>query len=352
VSGRLTVGVIGCGHAAEMHLLALVHVPRFRVAALADQDVAAARRLAPIVPGAVVVADATALLAEPVDVVAVLTSPASHAALAAAAVDAGKHVVLERPIACSAADAAELAARAGSSARAVLMAHNFRHHRHVETLRAAVEAGRFGRVQALRTVGTSTHERGRRFAAYRRSRALGGGTLLDFGVAHFDLWRFLLGDEVTEVTALGRDDDGDDVTASVVGRMRSGVLVTSLFGSRAAEDHAIDIYGDAGRAAASLYRTDGLHFGTSGAFAGALASRIDAVRGAVAAVPRALADRRLGGTYLASYAGLWHAIGRTLVDGVPAVATLDDGRRALAIALAALRSAREGRSVRVEDADA
>ena len=353
MSARLTVGVVGCGHAAEMHLRALAHVPRFRVAALADEDPAAARRLALHLTGtdAAVLSDAAALFAEPVDVVAILTPPASHAPLAAAAIAAGKDVVLERPIACTASDADDLAARARAVGRRVLMAHNFRHHRHVEALRAELAAGRFGRVQALRTVGTSTHERGRRFAAYRRSRALGGGTLLDFGVAHFDLWRFLLGDEVAEVTAFSRDDDGDDVTATVGGRMRSGALVTSLFGNRAAEDHAIEIFGETGRAVASLYRTDGLRFAASGSFAGAPASRLGAAFDGVAAIPRALADRRLGGVYLASYVGLWSALARTLADGVPAVATLDDGRRALAIALAALRSAREGRSVRVEGAD-
>lgn len=352
MNARLTVGVVGCGHAAEMHLRALAHVPRFRVAALADEDPAAAGRLAMNVAGAVVMADATALLAAPVDVVAILTPPASHAALAEAALAAGKDVVVERPLACAAADADRLAAQARNAGRRVLMAHNFRHHRHVEALRTALAAGRLGRVQALRTVGTSTHERGRRFAAYRRWRTLGGGTLLDFGVAHFDLWRFLLRDEVAEVTAFSRDDDGDDVTATVSGRMRSGALVSSLFGNRAAEEHAIEIFGEAGRAAAALYRTDGVRFGTSGTFAGALASRLDGAIGALAVAPRALADYRLGGVYLASYVSLWDAVARTLGDGVPAVATLDDGRRALAIALAALHSAREGRSIRVEDVDA
>ena len=349
---RVNVGVLGCGHAAEMHLRALARVPRFRVTALADADPVAAHSLSRHAPGAVVVANASRLFAEAVDIVAVLTPPAVHASNAAAALAAGKDVVVERPIACTAADADDLAARARATGRRVMMAYNFRHHRHVEALRSALASGALGRVQALRTLGTTTHDRGRRFARYRRSRALGGGTLLDFGVAHFDLWRFLLGDEVTEVTTFSRDDDGDDVTATVTGRMRSGALVTSLFGNRAAEDHTIEIFGEAGRAAAALYRADGVRFATSGAFAGALASRIDAAVGAVAALPRTLADRRLGGVYLASYVGLWQAVARTVWDGVPAVATLDDGRRALAIALAALRSAREGRSVRVENVDA
>lgn len=349
MSARFTVGVLGCGHAAEMHLRALARVERLRVVALADVDAAAARRLASGTPGAVAVADPAALLAEPIDVVAILAPPASHASLAAAALAAGKHVVLERPVALEAADAARLAALARAGGRSILMAHNFRHHRHVQALRGALAADRLGRVQALRTVGTSTHERGRRLAAYRRSRALGGGTLLDFGVAHFDLWRFLLADEVEEVSACSRDDDGDDVTATVVGRMRSGALVTSLFSNRAAEDHAIEIFGEAGRASAALYRADGLRFASSGAFAGGLGSRVVAAAGVVAALPRALVERRLGGVYLASYVGLWQAVVRRLAGEAPAAATLEDGRRALAIALAALRSAREGRRVRVDD---
>jgi len=345
----LAVGVIGCGHAGEMHLGAMRAAPHLRIVALTDLDPAAARRAAAATPGADAVADAAALLARPLDAVAILTPPASHVALATAALDAGMHVLLERPLACDAAAADRLAAHTEAAGKRVLMAYNLRFHAHVRALAACLRAGTLGRVHLVRTTMTTTHARGRRFAEYRGVRGLGGGVLLDFSVAHFDLWRHLLGDEVVEVTALSAATDGDDATAGVVGRMRSGTIVTSSFGHRAAEEHTLEVFGEAGRASVALYRADGFRIAASGSFAGSLAERVrDGVR-ALAAVPRALALRRAGGVYLASYHGLWEALTGALRGETRAVASLDDGRRSLAVALAVIRSADERRTIRLGD---
>ncbi len=348
MSAALNVGVIGCGHAGEMHLRAMARVGRLRVAAVADTDAAAGRRAAGTIPGVAVAGDAAAVLARPLDLVAILTPPATHVALATAALDAGKDVLLERPLACDAADADRLAAHAAATGRRVLMAYQLRFHAHVQALAQCLRAGTLGRVALVRTTMTTTHERGRRFAEYRRARRLGGGILLDFGVAHFDLWRHLLGDEVTEVTALAAATDGEDTTAGVVGRMRSGTIVTSSFGQRAAEEHTIEVFGEAGRAELALYRADGFRVGASGSFAGSLGGRLRDGMGRIGALGRALAARADGGVYLASYRGLWDAVVRTVLDGTGEAATLDDGRRSLAIALAAIRSADEGSRIRLD----
>jgi predicted dehydrogenase len=124
-------------------------------------------------------------------------------------------------------------------------------------------------------------------------------------------------------------------------------VAASVFSNRAAEQHAIEVFGERGRLAASLYRADGLRFVPSGSFAGAWSRRIRDALAPLAALPTALAERRLGGVYLAAYRGLWEAFARCLLDGAPAEPTIDDGTRSLEIALAAIRSADERRAVRI-----
>ena len=114
-----------------------------------------------------------------------------------------------------------------------------------------------GQVEFLRGVASSTYQFGRPFPEYRRRRDLGGGVLIELAVHHFDLWRYLLGEDVDEIVAVSRSTDGDDTTATVVARMASGVMVTSVFSEHAAEQHEIEIYGDRGRIRASFYRFDG-----------------------------------------------------------------------------------------------
>ncbi len=343
----LPVGLVGCGHAAEMHLRAIRSLPRLRVEAVTDVDAGARRRLAAAADGAAATATLAELLALPVRAVAVLTPPAAHFEIAMAALEAGKDVVLERPTTRDPEQAARLAARAAVAGRTVAAAYQLRFHRHVAAMRRMLEAGALGRVQLVRTTIASTHDGGRRLPAYRLSRDAGGGALLDLGVAHFDLWRFLLGEEVAEVTAFSRADGGDDVTAGVLARTASGAVAASVFSHRAAEQHAIEVLGERGRVRASLYRADGFRFAPAGSFAGGASRRVRDALAPLAALPAALAARRLGGVYLESYRGLWDAVARTLLDGVPGAPTLDDGTRSLAIALAAIQSADEGRAVRI-----
>jgi predicted dehydrogenase len=85
----------------------------------------------------------------------------------------------------------------------------------------------------------------------------------------------------------------------------------------------------------------------SGSFTGAWSRRVRNVVAPLAALPAGLADRRLGGVYLAAYRGLWEGFARSLLDGALLEPTVTDGLRSLDIALAAIRSADEGRAVRL-----
>src|SRR5207302_8919720 len=96
--------------------------------------------------------DVDALLGDgAVDAVAVCTPPATRADLAVAALDAGKHLFLEKPLAPSLEEADRILERAAGSPLRVLVGLNFRRHRLVHRARRLVREGRLGRIQAVRS---------------------------------------------------------------------------------------------------------------------------------------------------------------------------------------------------------
>ena len=100
----LSVGIVGAGGIAAMHARHWRADGRARIAAIADADPARARRFAEAhAPGALVVPDLDALLAQPVTAVDICTPPWLHAPQARAVLAAGRHAILEKPLAPTAA---------------------------------------------------------------------------------------------------------------------------------------------------------------------------------------------------------------------------------------------------------
>src|SRR5207244_5661262 len=81
---------------------------------------------------------------------------------------------------------------------------------------------------------------------WKRSRAEGGGVLLDLGSHHFDLVLWLLDAEVEHVDALVRSDETDQDSATVRLSLDGGRTVSSFFSFRAAKAHSLELYGDRG----------------------------------------------------------------------------------------------------------
>ena len=109
---KLRIAVVGAGYVATHHLAALSRLDFVEIVGLCDSNRSAAETLAArFVVGTVVATLAELADAQP-DVVYVLTPPASHAALAIQAMDMGCHVLVEKPMADSAADCEAMLAKA------------------------------------------------------------------------------------------------------------------------------------------------------------------------------------------------------------------------------------------------
>ena len=119
------------------------------------------------------------------DFVDIATPPAAHAAIAMAALDAGVHVLCEKPLCTSVADADAMLARAHQCERVLFPCHNYRHAPVIKAVREILDSGVIGRVHMV-TLQTfrNTHARG--VAEWepdwrRHRRHSGGGIAMDHG---------------------------------------------------------------------------------------------------------------------------------------------------------------------------
>ncbi len=346
------VGVIGCGEVAQgRHLPALQQLPGAEIVALADTD---ARKLETVGERFRIgrrYADYRALLEdEDVDAVAVCVPVRLHAELATNAMEAGKHVFVEKPLALSLDECEHLVQWASDTAKKTMLGFNLRWHRLVRQARAMIRQGDLGPIRLLRSTFTSGTRYWPNASEWKKHRELGGGVLIEIASHHFDLWRFLLGCEVEEISAMSQPEEWDDETGTVTARMANGVLVASVFSESTGGDHELCIYGKEALLRVSCYRFDGLELLHSSRFVGDLRARFLRVLETARELPGHFLRRRDGGDFFASYAAEWrHFIDCIQHDRDPGC-TFEDGLRAAQIVMAALASASAGRAVKVAEA--
>jgi predicted dehydrogenase len=141
------------------------------------------------------VRDYTDLVADPaVDAVVVVTPPAYARLICLAAVEARKPILVEKPLACTGAEAREIVSAAERAGVPLMMAHTLRFDRAVLTLKARQALAGPRRYLVL------THRVEPRADAIHPPEDYGGrGVLLEVGIHQLDLIRFLTGEEVAEV---------------------------------------------------------------------------------------------------------------------------------------------------------
>ncbi len=343
----MKIGLAGCGFVTRsFHLPALQRIEGVEVAAVADLDERALAEVAAEWGVARRYGDARELAEDPeLDVVAVCVPAAAHVEVAARALEAGKHVLVEKPLALSMEDADRLVELSRESPGRAMVGFNLRSHRLVRRARAELQAQSLGAIQGLRSTFSDSVLERPGLPAWRRQRDSGGGALVDKLSHHLDLWRHLLDDEVQEVSAVSRSNGSDDSVVAVTGTMRGGVVATALGLDKTATDNELVIYGEAGSITLSLYRADGFVRARREDIPGAPRRRLVAgARGFFELAAGAIPSRR-GGDFMASYVTQWRRFLRAIETGATPHCTLEDGRRALEIALAAATAADERRPV-------
>lgn len=344
----LRIGLIGCGEVCELkHLPALREIPGSRVTAVADVDEVRARRVASRYDIEHVFSEPRSLIQSGVaDVIGVLVPPAAHLQVASMAIEAGHHVLVEKPVALTLDHANRLVSLAHRHDVRTLMGFHMRWHRLVRRARRYIESGALGTIESIRATWNSPRS-DRGIPDWKRRRVDGGGSLVEIGVHLFDLWRWLLRTEVEEVFAITRHGERDDENAIVTALLANGVLASAHLSERTGHDTHVEICGSEGRLRVSGQRFDGFETYARQETDGGGRPRLRAVERFFGELPRAVALRRHLGDYGDSYKGAWGHLLEAIDTRQPIECTVEDGREALRVALAAAASATSGRPVRV-----
>ncbi|GGE94640.1 Gfo/Idh/MocA family protein [Mycetocola zhadangensis] len=155
-------------------------------------------------PGAQGVTDITTVLADPaVDIVSICTPTPTHRDLAVRALAAGKHVLLEKPIALSIGDALAISAAALASERTLMVAHVVRFFEGYRRARDDVDAGALGTVLSARARRLITKPD----TAWWYDESQSGGVAVDVGIHDFDQLNLFLGTPIA-VTSRSNDELG------------------------------------------------------------------------------------------------------------------------------------------------
>ncbi|THV29493.1 Gfo/Idh/MocA family protein [Glycomyces paridis] len=209
----LRLAVVGCGVIGRLHAEVAAHSPDLEVAVLVDPSPAAAEAVARELealgaPAPRVHASLTeALAGGGVDVVAVCTLSGTHASLGLEALEAGAHVVIEKPLDVDTAAARRLReATAERPGQVVAVVSQHRHDRSAQVVKRALDAGRLGRItSATANIDWFRTQAYYDSAAWRGTWALdGGGALMNQGVHTLDLLLWFLGAPVEVVARTAR----------------------------------------------------------------------------------------------------------------------------------------------------
>ena len=190
----IRVAVLGTGVWGLNHVRVVASTQGTELAAVVDLDVQASQRALAIAPGTPCFSDAERVFADrTIDAVVIATASPSHPALAIAAIAAGKHVLVEKPIALSLSDAQRIAAAGRASQVTAMVGHLMVFHPAVSRLRELVQGGALGQVLYVRATRAN-------LGRYRADESV----LWSFGPHELSMLGYMLGATPVSVTATGR----------------------------------------------------------------------------------------------------------------------------------------------------
>lgn len=199
----LAAGIIGAGFMAATHARA-IRAAGGRVAAATASSPARAEAARAATGAALAVPTVEELLArEEIDVVHVCTQNSSHERLAVAAFEAGKHVVVEKPLSVSAGSAERIVGAARSAGRLGTVPFVYRFHPLVREMRDRIAAGELGTRSVVHGSYLQDWLAAPGDSNWRVDPALGGPSraFADIGSHWCDLYEFVSGERIAELSA-------------------------------------------------------------------------------------------------------------------------------------------------------
>jgi len=267
---KIKIGIIGCGAIVQRAYLPGFSEPssslakramqghshngcaNSQVAAIADVNETLATQLATQYGIHKVFADWHQIITEPeIDAVCVATPNFLHAEMVIAALKAGKHVLVEKPMAISWQDVKEMVRIAKEKNLVLMVNHSFRYNPVYEKAREVIQSGLLGEIYSIRgrfSYAGPEHWTGSKTTWFLDRKMAGGGALFDAGIHAVDLIRFLINKPVVQVGSLlgtlekkieaednsvtvMKFENGSLGTLEASWTTRPGEIVTSVYGS-------------------------------------------------------------------------------------------------------------------------
>lgn len=237
------IGIIGTGSIAGAHLNAYRSEPRCQVKAVSDLDLERARQFAAKAGEAVAAyGDYEELLRrDDIDLVSICTPPFAHAEIAIAALQAGKHVLVEKPMAASLEEADAMIEAARLSQRKLGVVFQYRWRRDWMKAKRLIEDERFGRilfgkVDCLWWRGPEYYDLWWRGTWEREC----GGATINHAIHHIDAFLWYMGEAewvYSTMSAVDHDIEVEDFSAAIV-QFRNGAIGQIM--STVAAHHNLD----------------------------------------------------------------------------------------------------------------
>jgi myo-inositol 2-dehydrogenase / D-chiro-inositol 1-dehydrogenase len=334
----LRIAVLGCGRIGAMHAANIVAHHRARLAAVQDINSAAAEAVSAST-GAPVMDSAAAIFASrDVDAVLIATATETHADLLEQAVAAGKPVLCEKPIDLSLGRVNHCAEVIRGTTLPIQIGFVRRFDPGHKAVHDAVRAGEIG---GLHQVIVTSRDPGLAAETYLKG---SGGILRDMTIHDFDMARYILGEDPVEVFATGSrlvapalmEKLGDHDTITVVMRTASGRQAIIINSREAAfgYDQRVEAFGSKGMAVSGNRRPHQMVLSGKG------------FTDHAAPLLHFFIER-----YREAFDAEVSAFVEAVETGRPTPVGFEDGRLALVLAEAAMKSIAEGRTVKVTEVE-
>ena len=259
----IKIGVIGCGKIAQVrHLPEYAEHPEAEIRGLFDINQQRTRELAEQY-GAKAYESYEALLADPeIQAVSVCAANFAHAEITIAALNAGKHVLCEKPMAVTLSECEAMVEAAKKNGKFLMIGHNQRLAKAHSTAKQLIDEDLIGRIVTFRTTfghggpETWSVDPGKSVWFFDKSKAA-MGAMADLGIHKTDLVQFLTGEKVIRTTARVVTLDKRDASGQLIGvddnavciyEMSSGAFgtMTASWTHYGAEDNSTVLYGTKG----------------------------------------------------------------------------------------------------------
>lgn len=332
----IKVGVIGAGRIGKIHAENLAtRIPGVEVVAIADPNVAAAKELAEKLHVSAYYEDYRKILDDKsIEAVLICSSTDTHARFMTEAAEAGKHIFCEKPVdhSLEKIDAALAAVKkAGVKCQ---IGFNRRFDPNFKKVRQMVNEGKVGEVHILRI---TSRDPAPPPVSYVK---VSGGMFLDMTIHDFDMARYLSGSEVVEVFAAGGvmvdpgiGEAGDIDTAVITLKFANGAIGT-IDNSRKAiygYDQRVEVFGSKGMVGVANNTAN--------------SSVYSSEDGVLSEKPLYFFLERYMNSFIAELSDFIDAVR----DDKPTPVTALDGRKPVVIAMAANKSLKENRPVKLSE---